>query len=138
MTRDRILPGSLLRRLARGRMRLSYLQEKPGHLAVAELFGEDAETAVLIGRAYLAATGGSKGAIAKLARRLNGCASPARALDELRSAARKDLAQGRSFVLDGWVMAEAGAQACALISAAAEAGSGAGGVSPPARPAPSR
>ena len=127
MALSQTISGSLLRRLAEARFRLACRHAKPGDRALAELFGEDAETAVLIGRAYVGAARAETGRIAHLAERLNGCGTPARALAELRSTARRDRAQGRSFIFDGWAMAEAEAQACALVSGWARAASGAGG-----------
>ena len=110
--------GSLLRRLAEARFRLGSMRAKASGEALADMFGEDAETAVLIGRAYLEAASREPIWLARLSARLSGCSTPAEALAELRRAARTDLAHGRSFVFGGWVMAEAQAQACALISRA--------------------
>ena len=45
-----------------------------------------------------------------------GAESAAEALSRLRRAAREDLGHGRSFDFDGWVLAEAEAEACALLA----------------------
>ena len=83
---------------------------------VIELFAEDAETAVLIARAYRQSGHRRAEADQGLARRLVGASSAAEALARLRSAAREDLGRGRAFDFDGWVLAEAEAEACALLS----------------------
>ncbi len=83
---------------------------------VIELFAGDAETAVLIARAYLQSGRRSPAAPLRLTCRLDGAHSAAERLARLRRAAREDLSQGRSFVFDGWVLAEAEAEACALLA----------------------
>ena len=83
---------------------------------VIELFAGDAETAVLIARAYLQSGHRSPAAPQRLTRRLDGAHSAAERLARLRRAACEDLSQGRSFVFDGWVLAEAEAEACALLA----------------------
>ena len=84
--------------------------------AVIELFAENAETAVLIARAYRQSGHRNEGAHQRLGRRLVGAASAAEALARLRSAAHEDLSRGRAFDFDGWVLAEADAEACALLT----------------------
>ncbi len=89
---------------------------RPVEETVIELFADDAETAVLIARAYLESGRRSPAAQQRLRRRLDGAGSSAERLARLRRAAREDLGQGRSFVFDGWVLTEAEAEACALLA----------------------
>lgn len=89
---------------------------RPAADTVIELFAGDAETAVLIGRAYLQSGHRSPAAHRRLASRFDGAGSSAERLARLRRAAREDLGQGRAFVFDGWVLAEAEAEACALLA----------------------
>ncbi len=89
---------------------------RPAEQTVIELFAGDAETAVLIARAYLQSGRRSPAAHQRLTRRLDGAGSSAERLARLRRAAREDLGQGRSFAFDGWVLAEAEAEACALLA----------------------
>jgi hypothetical protein len=83
---------------------------------VIDLFAGDAETAVLIARAYRQSGHRRAEAHQRLAGRLLGAGSAAETLARLRRGAREDLGRGRAFNFDGWLLAETEAEACVLLA----------------------